>query len=109
MRGAIYASAPAAAAACAARLPGRHDGSPRSYVLFDVDGPELPIGFVPLNQVVEEEGPPDDPASSIPWEEAVHEFSNLALPAEFGDSLLPPRASSPVYTYVSRSTSTNDE
>ena len=36
---------------------------PRRYVLFDIDGSGVPIAFDPRNQVIEEEGPPDDPGS----------------------------------------------
>ena len=56
---------------------------PRRYVLFDVDGACVPIPFDPRNQVIEEEGPPDDPASLVPWEAAIEEFILQALPGSF--------------------------
>jgi hypothetical protein len=56
---------------------------PRRYVLFDVDGADVPIPFDPRDQVIEEEGPPDDPASFVPWESAVEEFIHQALPCSF--------------------------
>ena len=56
---------------------------PRSYVLFDVDGACVPIPFDPRNQVIGEEGPPDDPASFVPWDAAIEEFIHQALPSSF--------------------------
>ena len=56
---------------------------PRSYVVFDVDGACVPIVFDPRNQVIEEEGPPDDPASFVPWDAAIEEFIHQALPSSF--------------------------
>ena len=56
---------------------------PRRYVLFDIDGACVPIPFNPRNQVIEEEGPPDDPASFVPWEAAIEEFIREALPSSF--------------------------
>ena len=56
---------------------------PRRYVLFDIDGACVPIPFDPRNQVIEEEGPPDDPASLVPWEAAIEEFIRQALPSSF--------------------------
>jgi len=38
---------------------------PRRYILFDVDGADVPIPFDPPNQVIEEEGAPHDPASLV--------------------------------------------
>ena len=56
---------------------------PRRYVLFDIDGACVPIPFNPRNQMIEEEGPPDDPASFVPWEAAIEEFIREALPSSF--------------------------
>ena len=56
---------------------------PRAYVLFDVDGAEPLIDFDPRNQLIEEQGPPDDPASFAPWEAAIDEFIREALPPAF--------------------------
>ena len=56
---------------------------PRRYVLFDVDGACVPISFDPRNQVFGEEGPPDDPGSLVPWEDAIEEFIHQALPDSF--------------------------
>ena len=55
----------------------------RAYVIFDVDGASAPIDFDPFHQVIEDRGPPDDPASFVPWESAIDEFVRQALPHPF--------------------------
>jgi hypothetical protein len=56
---------------------------PRRYVLFDIDGACVPIPFDPRDQVIVEEGPPDDPSSFVPWEAGLEEFIRQALPSSF--------------------------
>lgn len=87
VRGAIYASANPrrmrrllhARPTCPATMV----EVPRRYVLFDIDGACVPIAFDPRNQVFEDEGPPDDPSSLVPWEAAIEEFIHQALPGSF--------------------------
>ena len=87
VRGAIYASANPrrmrrllhARPTCPATMA----EVPRRYVLFDIDGACVPIAFDPRDQVFEEEAPPEDPSSLVPWEAAIEEFIHQALPGSF--------------------------
>jgi hypothetical protein len=56
---------------------------PRAYVILDIDGANPSIAFDPRNQVIEEDGTPDDPGAVVPWEAAIDEFIREALPAPF--------------------------